>query len=320
MMEPLTLTVGDESPSRRRGGAAGRAGIYPGGYGRPARQFISSGFILCPDGRTSGAGRVLGQRDPGNADVLGSRPNARFRVDIHTLVALLACRELLLSEDMRARAPNWPHGIPRPSTVWQCFRHAGEARQRASAVGSKAVLPVLWSDGHALLTDQLPTARRCWCATRKGAHPRRGSDQDWRNSWKPRGRPRRWEHAENQAPTSNNVGRGSPSRTGPGANAAAQVIVVNVGPIVRRVGDRLDRAAPSRAGANVTHRRIFAMLHYRDRQRVRRAGRTGHQNRTPRGERLSSPTPRGDAQSRPGAKPGVVRGAQGPCVTASSSA
>lgn len=78
-------------------------------------------------------------------------------IDIHTLVAF-ACRELLLSEDVRARAAQLAarHPAAESTVTGSASDMLAKLAEGIAVDGMEAVLPVLWSDGHALLTDQLP--------------------------------------------------------------------------------------------------------------------------------------------------------------------
>src|SRR5882757_1999654 len=77
-------------------------------------------------------------------------------IDVDTLVAV-ACRELLLSDDVRARAAELAAGRPKGenAVTGSLIDMLAKLAEGIPVDGMEALLPVLRPDDHALLTDQL---------------------------------------------------------------------------------------------------------------------------------------------------------------------
>lgn len=160
MMEPLTLTVGDESPFD---GVVARlvelAYTRVDMVGRRGEFAVRGGILDIFAPTAEHPVRVEFWGDEITEMRMFSVADQRSipEIDIHTLVAF-ACRELLLSEDVRARAAQLAarHPAAESTVTGSASDMLAKLAEGIAVDGMEAVLPVLWSDGHALLTDQLP--------------------------------------------------------------------------------------------------------------------------------------------------------------------
>ncbi len=180
--EPVTLRVGLEDRLRGSDRPAGRAGLHPGGHGRPARRVRRARRDprhLRPDRRAPGARRVLGRRGHRNADVLGSRsalhPGNRGPDADRGRLPRIAAHRGRAGPGRRAGRCSRPPAAARASRHHrQCHRHAGQAgrghpgRRDGGAPAGAATRTMgqtpYWS-------NSWPRERRCWYATRKRCLP-----------------------------------------------------------------------------------------------------------------------------------------------------
>lgn len=231
MMEPLTLTVGDESPFD---GVVARlvelAYTRVDMVGRRGEFAVRGGILDIFAPTAEHPVRVEFWGDEITEMRMFSVADQRSipEIDIHTLVAF-ACRELLLSEDVRARAAQLAarHPAAESTVTGSASDMLAKLAEGIAVDGMEAVLPVLWSDGHALLTDQLPDGTPVLVCDPEKVRTRaadliRTGREFLEASWSVAA----LGTAENQAPsTSNNwVGRGSSNWTRCGPRRPERVI------------------------------------------------------------------------------------------------
>ncbi|EUA50640.1 putative transcription-repair coupling factor [Mycobacterium xenopi 3993] len=157
-IEPLTLAVGDEVAFEEV-----ITRLVELAYTRPTWS-VGAGSSRCAgntrrvsaDRRTPGAHRVLGRRGHRDAHVLGRRSALHPELTVTTLVAV-ACRELLLSDDVRERAARLAgkHPAAEHAIVGSFTDMLAKLAEGIPVDGMEALLPVLRPDELTLLTDQL---------------------------------------------------------------------------------------------------------------------------------------------------------------------
>ncbi|OSC41002.1 transcription-repair coupling factor [Mycobacterium decipiens] len=160
LMEPLTLTVGEEIPFE---GAVTRlvelAYTRVDMVGRRGEFAVRGGILDIFAPTAEHPLRVEFWGDEITEMRMFSVADQRSipEIDVDTLVAV-ACRELLLSDDVRARAAQLTAQYPATgSTVTGSVSDMlAKLAEGIPVDGMEALLPVLRPDGHALLTDQLP--------------------------------------------------------------------------------------------------------------------------------------------------------------------
>ena len=258
-----------------------------------------------------------------------SAPSPSIGVD--TLVAV-ACRELLLTDDVRARAAELAaqHPPGEGAITGSVTDMLAKLAEGIPVDGMEALLPVLRPGDHALLTDQLADGTPVLVCDPEKVRTRaadliKTGREFLEASWSVAAM-----GGDVGADRRRAAGRIGIRRTGRGAGRGAPVRapVVDVEPAVRRVGDRAGhpgRAVSARRAAT-RHRR-----HLRDAARARqrpagtpRSSRPGREPRTAWSSGWPSPTPRQPCWSRARqAKPGCKKGWSGcsraRCTTASSS-
>ncbi len=207
-------------------------------------------------------------------------------ISVDSLIAV-ACRELLLTDDVRARAAELAGHQPPPEhgVTGGVGEMLAKLAEGIPVDGMEALLPVLRPDDMTLLTDQLADGTPVLvCDPEKVRTRAARPDQD-----RPRiprrvlvgGRGRRRFADRRRAARRIGIPR---TRRGAGCRAAVRAPVVDAEPTLRRVGDRAGhprRAVSPRPSAR--HRRdLRDAARARGDRRGRRRRRAGHWNRASR--------------------------------------
>jgi transcription-repair coupling factor (superfamily II helicase) len=165
LMEPLTLAVGDDT------GADGGDG-FEGAVARLAELAYTRVDMVGRRGEFAVRGGILDvfaptAEHPVRVEFWGDEVTEMRmfsvadqrsipEIDVHTLVAV-ACRELLLSDDVRARAAQLAarHPAGEGAITGSLTDMLAKLAEGIPVDGMEALLPVLRPDDHVLLTDQL---------------------------------------------------------------------------------------------------------------------------------------------------------------------